>query len=276
MQNLSGKVCVITGAASGIGRGIANAFAERGSNIVIADVDSAAASEAASELSARYGVRATAAVTDVADLASVRALADFAYETFGEVHLLCNNAGVNCGGSVADLSVSDWRWVMSVNVEGVINGLISFLPRMRQQTGERHIVNTGSMASWVPLPGFCGVYTATKHFVAGITDVLRDELAEEGIGVSLLCPGGTATNIATCERNRPESLGPSRPFGPIPDDPLVMPAGALMDPINLGRRVRVGVERNEAYILPDPDYPYWKERAEVRFQLVLDAFESAP
>jgi NAD(P)-dependent dehydrogenase (short-subunit alcohol dehydrogenase family) len=190
LQELDGKVAVITGGGSGIGASLARACAEEGMRVVVADVNGDRAEAVASELP-----HDTAAYkpVDVSDAQQVQELADFAFDTFGAVHLLCNNAGVSPVGRVWDYSDEDFRWLVGVNLFGVANGLRSFVPRMIEQ-GEGHIVNTGSGASFVSTPRL-GPYCATKHAIVGLSEALRYELDGTGIGVSVLVPAGVNTNI---------------------------------------------------------------------------------
>lgn len=190
LQELDGKVAVITGGGSGIGASLARACAAEGMRVVVADVNGDRAEAIASELP-----HDTAAFkpVDVSDAEQVQELADFAFDTFGAVHLLCNNAGVSPVGRVWDYSDEDFRWLVGVNLFGVANGLRSFVPRMIEQ-GEGHIVNTGSGASFVSTPRL-GPYCATKHAIVGLSEALRYELDGTGIGVSVLVPAGVNTNI---------------------------------------------------------------------------------
>ncbi len=191
LQELDGKVAVITGGGSGIGASLARACAEESMRVVVADVNGDRAEAVASELP-----HDTAAFkpVDVSDAAQVQELADFAFDTFGAVHLLCNNAGVSPVGRVWDYSDEDFQWLVGVNLFGVANGIRSFVPRMIEQ-GEGHIVNTGSGASFVSTPRL-GPYCATKHAIVGLSEALRYELEGTGIGVSVLVPAGVNTNIA--------------------------------------------------------------------------------
>jgi NAD(P)-dependent dehydrogenase (short-subunit alcohol dehydrogenase family) len=190
LQELDGKVAVITGGGSGIGASLARACAAAGMRVVVVDVNEARANAVAAELP--EGTAASRAV-DVSDAAAVQDLADFAFDTFGAVHLLCNNAGVSPAGRIWDFSDDDWRWLLGVNIHGVANGIRSFVPRMVEQ-GEGHIVNTGSGASFVSTPRL-GPYCATKHAIVGLSEALRYELDGTGIGVSVLVPAGVNTNI---------------------------------------------------------------------------------
>lgn len=190
LQELDGRVAVITGGGSGIGASLARACAAEGMRVVVADVNGERAESVAAELP--DGTAAARAV-DVSDAAAVQALADFAFDAFGAVHLLCNNAGVSPAGRIWDFSDDDWTWLLGVNIHGVANGIRSFVPRMIEQ-GEGHVVNTGSGASFVATPRL-GPYCATKHAVVGLSEALRYELEGTGIGVSVLVPAGVNTNI---------------------------------------------------------------------------------
>ena len=190
MNDLAGKVAVVTGGGSGIGRGIAQALADEGTHVVIADIEDSPAATVAQELRQK-GVRAIPVHTDVADPASLELLAARAYDEFGAVHILCNNAGVFIGGPLADTAPEEWAWLIAVNVMGVVYGVRAFLPRMRAQGAAAHIVNTGSISGLYPTPNQ-GAYTATKYAVVGYSERLRAELEPEGIGVSVLWPSGVA------------------------------------------------------------------------------------
>ena len=207
MENLSGKVALVTGAGSGIGRGIALACADEGMHVILADVQEGTAQAVAAEVEARE-VQALPVDLDVTDTVGYEWLAEQVYAEFGELNLLVNNAGVLTGGVVSEATQADWDWTFSVNMYGIVNGVQAFLPRMRAQDSEAHIVNTVSMAGLrlnevIPL----GVYSASKHAAFAYSESLRDELAAEGIGVSALCPGGVDTLIGEAGRNRPDQFG---------------------------------------------------------------------
>ncbi|HSR85558.1 MAG TPA: SDR family NAD(P)-dependent oxidoreductase [Streptosporangiaceae bacterium] len=209
MELTQGKVAVVTGAASGIGFALAERFARAGLDVVLADVEQAAL-EAAEQKVAEMGVRTLAVTTDVSDEASVQALAAAAIERFGEVHVVCNNAGVE---SVADPwfgPISAWQWVLGVNLWGVIHGIRAFLPQLIGQGGG-HFVNTASIAGLYP--GFAPSYDASKHAVVAISDGLYKSMTLAGlpIGVSVVCPGWVRTNIMDAGRNWPASLGEQPP-----------------------------------------------------------------
>ncbi len=208
MKTLEGRVGVVTGAASGIGRAMAKVLAAEGVKVVLGDVEEGALKETADEL-ASAGHDVLAHVTDVADAASVQALADATVAHYGAAHIVCNNAGVS--GLVQQswtAPIEDWQWVFGVNVWGIVNGIRAFLPILLQQE-EGHIVNTGSAACFEALPGMAA-YGASKHAVLGISEALYREMRsiDAPIGVSVLVPAGTVnTNIMRSERNWPSSLG---------------------------------------------------------------------
>ena len=216
LEELDGKVAVITGGGSGIGAALARACTAAGMQVVVVDVNQERATAVAAELP---NGTATAHAVDVSDAAGVQALADFAFDTFGAVHLLCNNAGVSPAGRVWDFTDDEWQWLLGVNVRGVANGLRSFVPRMIAQ-GQGHIVNTGSGASFVATPRL-GPYCATKHAIVGLSEALRYELDGTGIGVSVLVPAGVNTNIGD-SMVRPSATDPDA----IADDFTVL-TGAL-------------------------------------------------
>jgi NAD(P)-dependent dehydrogenase (short-subunit alcohol dehydrogenase family) len=201
MDDLPGRVAVITGGASGIGRAMAARFAGGGMHVVIADVERGPLEATAAEL----GV--TGVQTDVSDAAQVQTLANDVMERFGRVDLLCNNAGVGGGGDVIDLGLADWAWVLGVNLWGVIHGLTAFLPHLVDNPAGGHIVNTASMAGLAAFPG-AAPYCASKFAVVGLSESLLGELRQRGVnvGVSVLCPGFVRTNIFTSQRNRPDAL----------------------------------------------------------------------
>ncbi len=204
LTSFAGRIAVVTGGASGIGRALALAFAREGAHVVVADLDEAALLETCAAVQA-LGCGALAVRTDVADHAEVEALAERAYRRFGAVHLLCNNAGVVVSGGLEHATRQDWQWLMGVNVWGVIHGLLAFLPRMIAQGPGGHVVNTASMAGLVASQGL-GIYNTTKYAVVGLSETLAKDLRTYGIGVSVLCPMGVATRIRDAERSRPSAL----------------------------------------------------------------------
>ncbi|HEX4529681.1 MAG TPA: SDR family NAD(P)-dependent oxidoreductase [Acidimicrobiia bacterium] len=264
LQELDGKIAVITGGGSGIGASLARACAAEGMRVVVVDVSGERAASVAAELPDGTAV---ARAVDVSDAASVEALADFAFDTFGAVHLLCNNAGVSPAGRIWDFTDDEWRWLLGVNVHGVANGIRSFVPRMIEQ-GEGHIVNTGSGASFVSTPRL-GPYCATKHAIVGLSEALRYELDGTGIGVSVLVPAGVNTNIGD-SMVRPSATDPDA----IADDFTVLTNAmdetslAVIEPEVVAEVTLVGVREGWPYIVMGPGQSVGVER---RYGEVLDA-----
>ncbi len=197
MKQLSGKVAVVTGAARGIGRALAEHFAAEGMHVVLADLDAEAVRDAADDVRSR-GVEAIAVPTDVADAAAVGALATATRDHFGTAHVVCNNAGV--GGATRrswEVPVDVWEWVLRVNVVGVVNGIQAFVPMLLAQD-EGHIVNTSSLTGLSSVP-YLAPYSASKHAVVAISTALFHELAfaRANVGVTVVCPGFTRTGIMT-------------------------------------------------------------------------------
>ncbi|WP_208029214.1 SDR family NAD(P)-dependent oxidoreductase [Rhabdothermincola sediminis] len=217
MEELRGKVAVVTGAASGIGLGLAKRFGAEGMKLVLADVDEPGLRAATDELRSA-GAEVIGVRTDVSDGGDVEALLDATLDVFGAVHLVCNNAGVGIGGQITGLDVKDWEWALGVNLWGVIHGMRVFLPVLLEQD-EGHIVNTASVAGLFATP-FMAPYCATKYAVVAISECAYHELAMQGsqVGISVLCPAWVRTNIADSERSRPAHLQVERP-GDAPGAP---------------------------------------------------------
>lgn len=208
IKDLTDKTAVVTGGGSGIGRSMAQAFAQAGMNVVIADVEEPAAAETADLIIDSGGAEARVLNVrcDVSDAESVMAMAQTATEKFGSVEVLCNNAGVGGGGLMDECSLETWEWVLGVNLWGVIHGIKAFLPGMLAQN-QGHIINTASIAGHTSFPSM-GPYNVSKHAVVTMSETLlaENQQRESAVGVSVLCPGFVATNILESERNRPEQL----------------------------------------------------------------------
>ena len=255
MEDLQGKVAVITGGASGIGRAVADEAAAAGMKIVIGDIEDGPLKEAEDELTGR-GAEAIGIVTDVSEPASVRELRDRALDRFGAVHLVHNNAGVGLGGPIWEVSEEDWRWILGVNLLGVVHGVATFVPLFLEQ-GEGHVVNTASIAGLATAP-FLGPYNATKQAVVAISETLYKDLqsvgAPAGVGVSVLCPGFVRTRIAESDRNRPawaperEVEGAEALRGVIQNM-----VGSGIAPSTVAERVIDAVRHNTFYILTHPE-----------------------
>ncbi len=210
MKDFQGKVAVITGGASGLGRAMAERFARAGMSIVLADVEPNALAKAEAEMKAA-GAKVIGVRTDVSKAAEVEALAQKTLAAFGAVHLLANNAGVAEGGNVWDNTVADWEWVLGVNMWGVIHGVRVFTPIMLAQGSEGHIVNTASVAGLISPPGM-GIYCVSKHAVVTLSECLHHDLAQKSnkLKCSVLCPAYVPTGIADSGRNRPAELSQTR------------------------------------------------------------------
>ena len=272
MRDLKGKVAVVTGAASGIGRGLAERFGREGMRVVLADIEETplAAARAAVE---SLGAEAIAVTTDVSNRWQVEALARRAVEAYGAAHVLCNNAGVGAGGMAWELSAADWEWVLGVNMWGVIHGIRAFVPQMVAQ-GQGHVVNTASIAGLVAAPGLAA-YCATKHAVVAISECLHHDLMMRTGGqvrVSVLCPAWVKTRIADAERNRPASL--ARPESQLPspqdqmmEDMLRAAVAGGIEPAEVAEHVVQAIVHDRFWVLT---HPQSKAAVERRMQGILD------
>ncbi|MGK5114048.1 SDR family NAD(P)-dependent oxidoreductase [Geodermatophilus sp. CPCC 205506] len=248
-----GRVAVVTGAASGIGLALSERFAAEGMRVVMADVEEPALAAAADALR-QHGADVLPVVTDVADEASVEALRDAALTTYGAVHVLCNNAGVGGPhGPVWTASRGDLEWVMGVNVWGVLHGIRAFVPVLLEQDAG-HVVNTASIFGL--FAGTLGIYGPSKHTVVALSEALHSQLREAGapVGVTVLCPSAVRTNIATSDRNRPATAGPSAGSGPAEQASVEHMAG-LVDagrpPAEVAGLVVDAIRSQRFYVLTD-------------------------
>jgi NAD(P)-dependent dehydrogenase (short-subunit alcohol dehydrogenase family) len=276
MKDFKGKVAVITGAASGIGRALAERCVREGMKAVLADVEVEALAKTEASLKAS-GATVLAVPTDVSQARDVAALAQKTLQVFGAVHLLFNNAGVATEAAIWESSLDDWEWVVGVNLWGVIHGVRAFVPVMLAQNTECHIVNTASMAGLVSGPGL-GAYKVTKHAVVSLSETLYHELAERGarVGVSVLCPAFVNTRIMESARNRPGHLAPEAPLSPAPaarKEALnrLVPAG--IPPVQVADAVFAAVRKDEFYILTHPD---GKESIRTRMEDILQERNPTP
>jgi NAD(P)-dependent dehydrogenase (short-subunit alcohol dehydrogenase family) len=208
MKELKGKVAAVTGAASGLGRSMALAFAAEGMDLALADVDEVNLSSVQEEVLAK-GVRTITLKVDVSNAQQVEIFRDQTLTRLGGVHVVCNNAGVSPLGAVWENSAADWQWILGVNLWGVVHGVRAFAPHLIAQD-EGHIVNTASVSGLISPPG-SGAYNVTKHAVVALSESLHHDLRERNskVGVSVLCPAYVPTGIVDSERNRPKELGAS-------------------------------------------------------------------
>ena len=273
MKEFKGKVAVVTGAASGIGRAIAERCAQEGMNVVLADVEEPALVQTEQELRAG-GATVLAVRTDVSKAGDVESLAQKTVDAFGAVHVLFNNAGVGGGTTVWGSTLADWEWVMGVNLWGVIHGIHTFVPLMLKQDTECHIVNTASVAGLISGPTL-GIYKVTKHGVVSLSETLYCELAERGakIKVSVLCPGWVNTRIMDSDRNRPAELRNepgSRPMDPKDQagiQAMLQAAQTGLSPQQVAECVFDAIRNDTFYIITSPD---WKPMIRQRMEAILE------
>lgn len=242
-MELRGRTAVVTGGGSGIGRALVLRAAREGANVVVADVDETAMAAVVDEAQ-RSGVKALGVRTDVSERGQVQALAARTFETFGAVHLLCNNAGVAIWGGLETATYRDWQWVLGVNLWGVIHGIEAFVPRMIERGEPAHIVNTASMAGLIASKGL-GVYNTSKYAVVGLSETLAKDLKPYRIGVSVLCPMGVHTRIGESERNRPAALRNERATRAEPVELI----GRSLAPDAVADMVLAAVHANELYVI---------------------------
>lgn len=266
MREVSDKVAFVTGGASGIGLGMARSFLAAGMKVVVADVRPEHLDEAREILAEHVG-RSHYVQLDVRDRAAMAAAADELERVFGHCDILCNNAGVSTSVPIEEAAYADWDWVMGINLGGVINGIVEFLPRMKARGQGGHIVNTSSLAGLIALPHWAGIYSTTKFAIRGLSEALRLSLAPHQIGVSLLCPGMVNSRLPSSEVYRDDRSGSTAEEGGNFATPPVLEGG--MDALEAGNIVLDGIRRNAGYILT-----HGESREELReiFDDILDSF----
>ena len=251
MKDVAGKVAFVTGGASGIGLGMARSFSSAGMKVAITDIEQAALDRVKDEF-ARSSAEVIYLKVDVTDRDAMEQAARETEATFGKVHVVCNNAGVAVGGRVDVMDYNDWDWVMGVNLDGVINGVQTFVNRIKAHGEGGHFVNTASMAGQMPIPGG-SIYTTSKYAVVGMSEVLKTDLARYDIGVSVLCPGGVTTNVAKSGRNRPANLLRETDTSQLGLGKLSEPVMAdMLEASVIGDMVLAAVLANDLYIFSHP------------------------
>ncbi|RBY82410.1 SDR family NAD(P)-dependent oxidoreductase [Geodermatophilus sp. TF02-6] len=270
MEDVEGRVAFVTGGSSGIGRGIALAFARAGMRVVISGRRQEHVDESLAEFAAA-GLDVEAVLLDVTDRDAVERAAEDTERRFGRVDVLVNNAGIGLTGPIMAATPADWDWLLDVNVKGVGHGICAFVPRIQAHGEGGHVVNTASMAGLLPI--VAGLYSMTKAAVIALSEALAIELAPDGIGVSAYCPGPVHSNIAGAVARRPERYGESGYALP----PAAFLERARTQPYmsyaEAGERVLHGVRRNDLFILTHPEF---RDGVRDRFETTLAAFPDEP
>jgi len=264
MRDLEGRVAFITGGGSGVGLGMAKAFVAAGIRVAIADIRADHLEAATADL----GDGVHPIQLDVTDREAFARAADETERVFGKVHVLCNNAGINLFNDITEATYQDWDWVLGVNLGGVVNGVVTFVPRIKAHGEGGHVVNTASMAAFISGPG-AGIYTTAKFAVHGLSEALRWGLLPHGIGVSMVCPGLVKSKIYESDLVRPPEL--STDVTPADQEFMRILPGlheAGMAPAEIGEKVLRAIRRNDFYVFTHPEH-----RDELRgiFEVVLAA-----
>ena len=273
METLTGKTVFITGAASGIGFGMARAFAEQGMNVALADIEPERLAQAAGALISN-GARAMSVLLDVTDREALHRAAADTEAAFGKIHMVCANAGV--GGRIGPLDEAadaDWDWVLDVNLKGVVNTVQAFLPYIKRHDEGGHVTITSSMSGirvFRPSRGQ-GIYNTAKFALMGFGEALAVDLEPQGIGVSILCPGFVDTSISASGRNRPARYG--GPFDSLKPGVLPAPGSGGTDPLTYGRWVAQAVRENRLFVITHTGE---RRMVEQRHQQLMEAFDRAP
>jgi|WetSurMetagenome_2_1015567.scaffolds.fasta_scaffold64395_3 NAD(P)-dependent dehydrogenase (short-subunit alcohol dehydrogenase family) len=270
MQDLEGKVAFVTGGASGIGLGITKRLVDAGMKVVIADLRQDHIDEAMEWFAERQLSRNVHAIRlDVTDRAAMAAAADETEKVFGKVHVAVNNAGVGIEGPLKEATYEDWDFGLAVNLGGVINGVQTFAPRIRKHGEGGHIVNTASLAGLVVMPSQMAMYVTAKAGVVALSEAIRAELAQDNIGVSVLCPGPIKSNIHQLSQNRPEKFKASGAFAAAADRLGQRHVSDLwMEPEQVGDMVVKAIRNDELYIITHGE---WREAVKARYDAMLQA-----
>lgn len=269
MKDIAGKVAFVTGGASGIGLAMARSLSAAGMKVAITDVEQAAL-DRVKDAAASFDGDVIHLQLDVTDRDALEQAARETEAAFGKVHVVCNNAGVAVTGPVHRMDYKDWDWVMGVNLNGVINGVQTFVNRIKAHGEGGHFVNTASMAGQMPIPSG-SVYTTSKYAVVGLSEVMRRDLARYDIGVSVLCPGAVITNVANSGRNRPAELRREK------DTAKLVSMGGLqetvmsdvLDAAAVGDMVVEAILADDAYIF---SHPHLKPIVDSRSNAINESF----
>ena len=270
MQDFAGKTAVVTGAASGIGLGLARSFARAGMSLVLSDIHSERL-EAAVEQVRALGAKAVAVPADVSQRTDVQKIADAAMSEFGALHIACNNAGVTLHGKrIWEVTTEEWDWIAGVNLYGVMHGIQIFLPLIQRHGGDGHLVNTASIAGFQVAPHRkSGAYAATKFAVVALTESLWNDLHETPVGVSVLAPAAVKTRIYQSNEIRPARFG--GPYETASLNPLQQELEKGLEPDTVGNRVLRAIRDRELYIFT---HMQTKEWLLARHRRIIDAFDA--
>ena len=272
MRELTGKTAFVTGAAGGIGFALAKSFAQAGMKVMLADIEAETLAGAVESLAADADIAGVSC--DVADPVSVERAAQASFQAFGNVHVVCNNAGVAGGSGIDDISIDNWRWVIDVNLMGVVHGIAAFLPHIRAHGEGGHIVNTASMAGMQSGLGF-SPYVASKFAVVAMSEGLAMQLKPDGIGVTVLCPGYVRTGIGQSGRNRPARYGPAQTPDPASPGGLLIAhiaqsLAAGLDPMQVATCVLTAIREDELYVFTHPEM---RDEVDERFAAIQAALD---
>lgn len=270
MQDLDGKVAFVTGGASGIGLGITRKLIEAGMRVVIADLRQDHIDEATAWFEERQLGRSVHAIRlDVTDREAMAAAADETEKVFGKVHVAVNNAGVGIEGPLREATYEDWDFGLAVNLGGVINGVQTFVPRIRRHGEGGHVVNTASLAALVVMPSNMAMYVTAKAGVVALSEAIRAELAQDNIGVSVLCPGPIKSNIHQLSQNRPGRFKASGAFEQAAERLGQRQVSDLwMEPEQVGDMVVKAIRNDELYIITHGE---WREAVKARYEAMMAA-----
>jgi len=270
MQDLHGKAAFITGGGSGIGLGIAHALVDQGMSVVLADLRPDHLETALESFRVKNQARSVHPIRlDVTDRAAMAAAADETRRVFGNLHVLVNNAGVCIEGPLREATYADWDFGLGVNLGGVINGLQTFLPQIRAHGEGGHVVNTASLAALVAMPPQLAIYVASKAAVLALSEALRSDLAQDNIGITVLCPGPVRSNIHELAKNRPERFASNQAFRDAADQLGRRQTSPLwMDPEEVGRLIVKAIRNNELYVITHGE---WRAAVMARHAAMLAA-----
>ena len=270
MKDVRGKVAFVTGGASGIGLGIAQTLADAGARVVLADLRPDHLSKAKEAFAGRgQSASIHALQLDVTDRNAFASAADETERVFGKVQILINNAGVGIEGPFKEATYADWDFGLGVNLGGVVNGLQTFLPRMRALGEGGHVVNTASLAALVTMPAYLSIYAAGKAAVVALSEAIREDLAGERIGVTVLCPGPVRTNIHELAKNRPERFAANAAFQAAAQRLGERVTSQLwMEPAEVGARILKAIHNDELYVITHGE---WRPAVIARHAAILAA-----